>query len=367
MSHPDNKKRVLMVVISELCKAGLPSVVMSIVRTLSNYYTFDLLTLSEESGYYDSEFLSYGGHLYTMDILSFNQKRLFSPVRGMQLKKKLNLILRKERYEVVHCHIGIEAGIVLKTAKKWGIPIRIAHAHGLYVNSGKNVIRRLYFSLCLKYISDYSTNRLACSSEAGQTLFGRKDFMNVLNPINTDYYTRIVHKGHKGIRLLQIGYYSKDKNQLFSIELIKELHKQGDNACLSFVGFVTDKDYYNKMLRKIEEYDLSDSIIFYPFDANQANLLATADFVLLPSTTEGLPIVALESQVAGIPCLISDRVPRDADLGMARFIEHDHIDEWIQCIRMGQEGLALNNDKAARISEKEYGKIILTAYQWKDS
>ena len=45
-------------------------------------------------------------------------------------------------------------------------------------------------------------------------------------------------------------------------------------------------------------------------------LMGTLDLFLFPSLFEGLGIVLIEAQAAGVPCLVSDTIPSEADLGM---------------------------------------------------
>ena len=58
------KKRILMVFDKGLGRGGVESVIMSIVRNLSDTYTFDLLTNTNQTKDYDAEFISYGGKIF---------------------------------------------------------------------------------------------------------------------------------------------------------------------------------------------------------------------------------------------------------------------------------------------------------------
>jgi glycosyltransferase involved in cell wall biosynthesis len=43
-------------------------------------------------------------------------------------------------------------------------------------------------------------------------------------------------------------------------------------------------------------------------------MLGAMDVFLFPSLFEGLPLVLLEAQAAGLPCVISDTVPQEAEI-----------------------------------------------------
>ena len=41
-----------------------------------------------------------------------------------------------------------------------------------------------------------------------------------------------------------------------------------------------------------------------------------SDVFVMPSLLEGLPVVLVEAQAAGVPCIISDNIPSQCDLGL---------------------------------------------------
>lgn len=358
-----DKAKVLMVVSSELCKAGQPSVVMKIVKHLSDSYSFDVLVMSDTPGYYDKEFLSYGGQIYRVRVLKFEKHRVLSPLRCLQILRITRSLLSANKYRIVHSHIGFESGIIMRAATKTGVPVRVSHAHGTYMNRGKNILRRAYLAWCQKYNLRYANRRIACATIAGEALFPGLDYENVLNPVDTVYYSSIVRRKHEGLRLLQIGYYAKEKNQLFSVEILRQLTLQGNDAYLVFIGFVQDNAYYDEVMRLISHYGLEERVQALPFDADQSEQLAIADAVLLPSSTEGLPLVALEAQMAHVPCLMSDRIGIDADMGMSYFLAHNSVEDWVECIlRVSSSYMMLNEDKVDRITESGYAQRIRSIY-----
>ena len=320
------KKNVLLIINSDLVNAGVPNVVMQTVRELSDRFSFDVLTYHSKDGEYDSEFLSYGGKIYKLSLLEYKNHKLTFPLRYFQIKKKIKRILKEKKYDVIHCHNGVESGIFLKYASAAGVPVRISHAHGTYTRGGSNKLLLWYHSLAKRLIRKNATELLACSTEAGRSLFCDAEFKNVLNPV-VNYYTG-ERVEHNGCNLLQIGYFCKNKNQLFSIKLLKSLLLVGVDARLSFIGFPNEDGYYEKMLELIDELSLGDRVEFLPHNADKAGAFSLADAVLMPSFTEGLPIVALESQLARVECILSDRISRDADVGLAVFKEYGNEAAW---------------------------------------
>ena len=66
------KKRILLVASGRLDHSGVPSVIMTLVRRLSDEYVFDLLLNAEsgEEGPLEDEFTSFGGEIISSAIES---------------------------------------------------------------------------------------------------------------------------------------------------------------------------------------------------------------------------------------------------------------------------------------------------------
>lgn len=324
------KRRILFVSSTELQNAGIPNVVMTLVRQLHEYYTFDLAQFSEKTGHFDEEFQQYGGEIHRLSLTDCDVHKMQYPLRGAQIKKALQRILKSQNYDAIHCHCGVEAGICLQVAKQMKIPCRISHAHGTYRNAGINIFRRTYLDYCRKQIQKCATEKLACSQLAGETLFLDDQFQNVLNPVDTTYYANVEQRPHETTNLLQIGYMNENKNQMFSVRLLRALRNRGVNAHLTFIGYVVDEGYYARLIECIEAEKLGGCVHFLPSNADKCQVLGAMDYTLLPSRSEGLPLVALESQAAGVLCLMSKHVPQDADLGGALHLPYDDVKAWAE-------------------------------------
>ena len=58
------------------------------------------------------------------------------------------------------------------------------------------------------------------------------------------------------------------------------------------------------------------------------------DFFILPSLFEGLPLVGIEAQAAGLPCFISEFVTKEVNIsGTVKFIPiGEETDKWVESI-----------------------------------
>lgn len=360
------KKKVLLIINTPFSNAGVPHVIMSIVKELSNEYIFDLLiySSSDEIGDRENEFLSYGGNIYKLKTLEYSDHKFRFFTRYFRISSEVKRLIKEHHYDIVHCHNGVEAGTVLRVAKHTGVPVRISHAHGLYNRKGRNYILRFYNWLNKRMISKCSTFRVACSDGAGKSMYLHDDFLNVFNPVDVSYYSDIVHENQNKINLIQIGYFCNNKNQLMSLKVLKGLIDSGVDAQITLIGFIADDNYYSQLLRFIEENNLSKQVFILEKNADKKLCFSTSDFLLLPSYSEGLSITTLEAQAAGIKCLVSESVPHDCDCGLVTFLNNQDINAWISTICMSKDvSMEIDKEKMKKVDIKGYCQIIRDVYK----
>ena len=66
--------------------------------------------------------------------------------------------------------------------------------------------------------------------------------------------------------------------------------------------------------QKAEQLELTPWVKFLGTRGDVAELLQAMDVFVFPSLYEGLPVTMVEAQAAGLPCLISDKVPPECIL-----------------------------------------------------
>lgn len=331
------KKRILLVSPTELCVGGVSRVLMTLVQELHDAYCFDVVTLCDKPGYYDEAFGAYGGRIYRIPAIQYLEHKILYPFSFFQIRAAITKILKENHYDVIHGHSGWQDAACHLAAAKMGLPIRISHGHGTYVWEGRNLIMRCYMEGTKKLVRKYANIRLACSSVAGDTLFSGDDYVNVLNPVDISIYADIEKTPHTGINILQIGYFEQRKNQIFSLKLVKYLREKGIDARLYLIGYPQEAGYQEKMEQVIAEGELREFVVFLSYDFDKRTAFAQTDYCVLPSESEGLPLVALESQAAGVPCLMSDHISMDSDVGAGFFLPHDDLGKWAEAIMGGVE------------------------------
>lgn len=330
-------KKILMVSCEGLGNGGVQAVMMSIVKNLSSTYIFDALLFTSEKGFYDDEFLTYGGQIYRIPRYegeNLLKKKLDYYVRGSSLYKSvLKLLQEHGPYDVIHCHDEFESAPIIKAAAMAGVPIRIVHTHVIAQKS--NIVANCLENYRRKVIEKYSTVKIGCSEESCNVFYQNPQNALVINNAFDNYKfdaERYTVSGKMEFNLLQIGSYSPIKNQLFSIKIIECIRRSYPEVKLILVGFSIG-DYKNKLLKEIEERKLSNNVILMPSNANTPRLLSESSGLLFPSLHEGFGIVLLEAQAMGTYCYASNKVPKTTNCGGVTYLAlEDGAEKWAEKI-----------------------------------
>jgi glycosyltransferase involved in cell wall biosynthesis len=298
--------RVLQVV-THMNRGGLETMLMNYYRHIDRTKVqFDFLTHREYDGDYGEEIEQLGGMIYHLPALN--------PF-GTTYKSALRKFFEEHpKYTVIHVHQDCLSSVILKEAKEFGIPVRIAHSHNANQDHNLKYLIKLYYK---RFIPKYATALYACSHEAGEWMFGNAPFQVLHNAIDATQYifnsqTRMEQRRAWGIEdgeLLvgHVGRFSYQKNHAFLVNIFDELQKKVP-AKLILVGDDSG-ELAAKIKEKLNALGLCDKVIFAGLRSDVADLMQAMDVFVFPSNYEGLGIVAVEAQAAGLPCLISDKVP----------------------------------------------------------
>ena len=314
-------KRVLQVV-GKMNIGGAEQLLMNVYRNIDRTKVqFDFLTFyaQGESGYFDEEIQSLGGNI--INVKPPKPFDLFGNVKAVRQ------VLRENRYDAVHTHIGNNAAFAHIAAKKEGIPIRVAHSQNT-PNTSRSSIYKVYDKILSRFVNKSITKCAACSKEAAEYRFSRENIKNnyLYVPNSVDFskylidYKNEEEKLEIGVNesdkvILQVGNFKEQKNQLFTIELIKKYFKNNETVKFVFAG--RDNDAYGESVKqKINEYELNSNALLLGQRADIPELMSMADVLIMPSNWEGLGIVLIEAQASGLPCVVSEAIQKEADLGV---------------------------------------------------
>lgn len=293
-------------VVTYMGRGGLETMIMNYYRHMDrNLVQFDFLVHRDFRADYDDEIEARGGCIYRLPQLipwsrSYNNalNRFFAA---------------HPEYKIVHVHQDCLSSVILRAAKKQGVPVRIAHSHSNSQDKNLKYLIKLFYK---RRIPMYATQLFACGKEAGDWMFNGAPYQIVNNAIDTAKYTYNAGLSRKMRESLgidpdafvvgHVGRFHAVKNHTFLLDVFVELNKRNQNAVLLLVG---DGDLRREMKEKASALGVADSVIFTGVRSDVPDLMQAMDCFVFPSLYEGLGIAVVEAQASGLHCVVSDAVP----------------------------------------------------------
>ncbi len=278
------------------------------------------------------DFLVYHPYPHTLDdevkALGAGVIRVPVPYQFPAFAYRLRRVLRDQGpYDIVHGHLHRLNGLLLRMARNAGVPTRIAHSHEVRSQGRSGLRRYLYEGLMNRWLDLYATGGLAASQAAAADLFGpdwqadrrwRVLYCGIdLAPFQGEVDPALV-RGEFGIPpdAWVVGHVGSmwmgQKNHPFLVQVAAEVVRRDPGMRLLLVG---GGPLRAAVERQVEESGLGGKVIFAGLRPDVPRLLRGAMQVFLfPSLHEGLGLGLVEAQAAGLPCVISDTIPREADV-----------------------------------------------------
>lgn len=324
--------------ISDMNRGEAQSFIMNVYRHMDrSRIQFDFVVHTHNPSDYDEEIRALGGRIFILQ----------KPRAGWMgyIYELKSTIQHHGPFHALHSHTYEASVLTLLTSRLFGIDIRIVHCHSIsdytYASSTTKVSRWLKRNM----IRRFATNWVSSSITASQALFGyqwsqdRRGRM-VRNGIDIGRFTSrlqnpITLREQLHISLEEpiighIGRFSSAKNHTFLIEIFEELLYRVPNARLILVG---DGALRPQILALIEQKGIQNRVHLLGRRDDISELIQEFDVMVLPSFKDGLPMVLIEAQAAGVPCVVSDVLPEEANLRAGFFafvcLKQD-IAVWVQ-------------------------------------
>ena len=346
--------RILQIV-NYMDRGGIETMLMNYYRNIDkSKVQFDFLTHKHGEFAYNEEIRTLGGKIYLLPNLN--------PFSADYFKKLDEFFSEHKEYNIVHCHYDCMSAYPLYFAKKHNVKVRIAHAHS--TNQTKDI--KLPIKLVSKkFINSVATDLCACSKEAGKWMFCKDNFNVITNAISTDKFRfnqEVRNKVRKELNLndcFVIGItanYSEVKNHCFLLNVLSELLKNDSKFKLLFIGKGSCQENIDKTINELE---LNDNVIQLGVRSDVDELVQAMDVFALPSKYEGFSVSLLEAQASGLPCVVSDRVPKESAVtNNVQWLSIDNgVEEWVKAF------LKLKNFER----EDTYEQIIKAKFDIKES
>lgn len=267
---------------------------------------------------------------------------IYVPKGIMARLSAVNQILKQEHYDVIHCHRIFLAELYMFLGWLNNVPIRIAHAHMAFIKG--HLKGRLLNRMLKPLLKLMTTNRLACGKAAGKYVWGSLKKVTVLNNAIDlqkfapneeirDEYRKNLGLSKQDIVIGHVGRFNEQKNHVFLVQIFEKLCNlhPGKNFYLVMIG-VGETQQQIQSITKKSKY--CNRYIYLNLQPDVHNWMQSFDVFLLPSLFEGLPVVGVEAQASGLPCVFSSAITNEFKMGKhVHFLSlEDSVENWANCV-----------------------------------
>ncbi|MEC5424031.1 glycosyltransferase family 1 protein [Virgibacillus sp. C22-A2] len=311
-----NRKPIrILQVVGAMNRAGTETMLMNIYRNINHRkIQFDFISYNNKEADYDHEIERLGGKIIKL--------RKTTSIRELYRAIKIH-----GPYHAVHAHTLFHCGIATIAALIAGVNIRISHAHTTS-DTSDSVARKMYIQLMRLLINGFSTKLLSCSDGAGMYLYGKSvvantkysyfpnviDYTSFLNAPKKEINKFKVEEGlGNGIVIGHIGRFIEAKNHSFLLDIMKNIVNLNPTIKLLLIG---GGDLKGQVEEEAKRLELLDNIRFVGVRENISTILHSMHVFVFPSIYEGLGLVLLEAQASGVPCVVSEAIQPEADVGL---------------------------------------------------
>ena len=240
--------------------------------------------------------------------------------------RQIKRLVEKEKYDIVHCHTPVAAmctRLACKDLRKKGTKV-IYTAHGFHFYKGAPLKNWLVYYPVERFLTRYTDCQITINHEdyvLAQRLYrkngGRVEYVPGVGFAADKFVcsadVRAAMRAELGITddetlLLSVGEINQNKNHKTVIEALAGMGRKDIRYVICGVGPSLDS---HKQL--VHELGLDDQVMFVGYRTDVEKFYQAADFFVIPSFREGLPVAPMEAMAAGLPCLAS-RIRGNVDL-----------------------------------------------------
>ncbi len=311
----------ILIITGTMHMGGIENQLMHLLRNADKERFQIDFTSTMPDAYYREEIETLGGTFHLIP-----EMRHSNPFPYLS---RLYHIMKDGQYDIVHSHELFHSGIVLMVAALAGVKGRFVHAHNWQDGDGSGkkrpLVRTVYNFLMQKLIRIFSTHQLACSTLAGKFLYGedilkKNSYHLMYNSVDTGKFLDAYDQKESGdfcdgwCNVLQVGRVTRVKNQLFLAEIAAVLRSRGEKVRILCAGN-GDADYDFEVSEYILKHGLQQYMIMLGTRSDIDVLMRKASAFVLPSHYEGMPLVLIEAQASGLPCVCADTFSHEVDFG----------------------------------------------------
>lgn len=345
-------------------RGGAETMIMNYYRHIDRKKVqFDFLLTFQGKSDYEEEILALGGKIFHITPLTIKTMRAY-------LKDIERFLKEHPEYRIVHSHNSSKSVFPLRIAKKCGVPVRVSHSHNMFLGNSICSPKEILRKVLREPLKKVSTHNFACSKDAAIWLYGEKNWEegkvkvlpNAIDVTNFSYNMDIRCAHRKQFNLENafvvghVGRFQKQKNHVFLLDIFAEIAKKQSNAYLVLVG---DGPLRESMQKKAERLGITDRIIFTGVRGDVPELMQMMDTFVFPSLFEGLGIVLVEAQAAGLPCFTSKNVVPE-EVKATKLLQFVSLDEnaehWANAVLKDKDKF-IRADRTEEVKKAGYGIV----------
>lgn len=324
-------------VLGALEYGGVPMMLLNFYRHIDrSRYQFDFLHYAGDVPYHD-EIRAMGGRIFK--VPSMGKAGLVGYVKALR-----RVMAAEGPFEAVHIHTNYMAGFIAWVARTCGIRKRICHMRGTFIRKRSIRLALPFLRLLIRL---NATKRLSVSHESGRFFYGRAPFTVIKNAVDLEGYFSVTAEAAAAMRRelgaapgqIAVGHvarFTEEKNHRFLVEVAKKLEEAGRDFKFCFAG---GGPLLEPVRALFAEAGLAGRAVFLGNREDVPALMHAFDVTVLPSFSEGLPNVVMQSQAAGTPCVLSDALTREVDvgLGLLCYCSLASAEDWANCISRAEQ------------------------------
>lgn len=295
--------------VSNMARAGIETMLMNYYRKIDrSLVQFDFLANKPVPGEYDKEIRDMGGRVFVSPGLN--------PLHYPEYRRFMAKVLRDSpEIRIVHAHNEAMGYYALQSAKDAGIRVRIAHAHNTQIIKDYKYPLKI---LCKQLLPYAATDYWSCGRDAGIYYYGEKRWdengfilRNAIDVSKFGFCFQARNELRKAYGLDDcfvighVGRFNVQKNHSRLLEIFVEVLKALPSARLVLIGVGELEESVKEKARSLE---IQDKVLFLGQMSDVSQWYQVMDCFVLPSLFEGLPVVGIEAQAAGLPCFFSENV-----------------------------------------------------------
>lgn len=264
--------------------------------------------------------------------------RKINPLMDLMSLIRIYLILRKNKFHIVHTHTA-KAGFVGRVAARLaGVPIVVHTSHGLPFFKGQSSIKNFIYKKLEQVASLFSDGYFSQNKEdlkvirrmvPSRLLVGYEG--NGVHLPRIDQHPKLSEQEKKELKkslsiqenkfvFLMGARFEDVKNHQMLINALA-LCKENDSFQVLLAGNGPLLNYYKD---KVMELGLEKKVVFLGFRNDILDLMQISDAVLLTSKKEGIPRILMEAMAMSLPVLATDV------LGTREVVVHGETGELVQ-------------------------------------